>query len=745
MDDHTYAFLQSLALKGQLAAVFGGPPCKTYSLSRYMPPNMPRPIRGRSLQTQWGFAGLLPSEREAIFTDGVLMFRMIWLYVIAEAVAAELGRPKPLFALEQPKDPESWVEPKEMGLERPAEGFSSWWALQAIQDLATEYGFYFWHFDQGPLGHEKRKPTTIMSSIPPPPDVLVSGPGHGVPTVQPAVPTQRLPWPSAAWSAWAPQLKAIIKREVISTLDAWVSERCRALRDQENFLRHVVHGHVDFRRDCSACLAGAARGARHNRHSIHDAWVLHVDLMGPFLEGADEHGKVKYVLTGILTLPDFSKVAESVQQSDDLASGSVESGPVSPLAGAERGPAEASVPLSSLGPPVSVSLPPVEEEDLSDLEEYEPSEHEDVEDVMAVQLAEDAPGETEAEAKAVEQAQRRWEEAAAALQLKECPVIEVPFIRMLPDKSQATVTQALMAMIAQLKYEGFALRRLHSDRGREFNNHLGHRLCRQREVYQTFTQGDAPQQNGRVEAFHARLKGRTRTLLKGADASPADWPYAMRTAHASMLSRALATLGRQPLLPLPFGTRVQVRTRSWERDLWSDRVQAATILAPSIETCKGHVVRTDDGVLLHTTAVFRGAVRDVPAPVGRVDPPLQASARHAPMPSSAPNGPEVQVSFHDHAAPTHRVVGKQPPSLDRAARLRGVDLPEVQALSDAAAALLSSRQVPFRTAAALLVSAPVLREIAQPLPPRLGAGTLSKYLLFGWYKHGGLASVPSPT
>ena len=321
-----------------------------------------------------------------------------------------------------------------------------------------------------------------MSCIPPRPDVLVSGPGHGVPTVQPAVPTQSSPWPSAAWSAWAPQLKAIIKREVVSTLDAWVSDRCRALRDQENFLRHVVQGHVDFRRDCSACLAGAARGARHNRHSTHDAWVLHVDLMGPFSEGTDEHGKVKYLLTGILTLPDFSKVAEAVQRSDDLASGSVESGPVSPLAGAKQGYAEASVHLSSLGPPVSISLPPVAEGDLEDLEGYEPSELGDVEDVMAVQPEADAPRETEAEAKAVEQAPRRWEEAAAALQLKECPVLEVPFIRLLSDKSQVTVTQALMAMFAQLKYEGFTLRRLHSDRGREFNNHQAHRLCRQRDV-----------------------------------------------------------------------------------------------------------------------------------------------------------------------------------------------------------------------------------------------------------------------
>ena len=105
LDDNTYAFLQSLALTGQLAAVFGGPPCKTYSLSRYMPPNMPRPIRGRSLHTQWGFEHLLPSEKEAILVDGILMFRMIWLYLIAEAVAEELGHPKPFFGMEQPRDP----------------------------------------------------------------------------------------------------------------------------------------------------------------------------------------------------------------------------------------------------------------------------------------------------------------------------------------------------------------------------------------------------------------------------------------------------------------------------------------------------------------------------------------------------------------------------------------------------------------------------------------------------------------
>ena len=68
------------------------------------------------------------------------------------------------------------------------------------------------------------------------------------------------------------------------------------------------------------------------------------------------------------------------------------------------------------------------------------------------------------------------------------------------------------------------IRRLHSDRGREFNNGVVQRMCRQRDLRQTFTQGDDPQQNGRVESYHARLKGRTRTLLKAVSADSQDWP-----------------------------------------------------------------------------------------------------------------------------------------------------------------------------------------------------------------------------
>ena len=65
-------------------------------------------------------------------------------------------------------------------------------------------------------------------------------------------------------------------------------------------------------------------------------------------------------------------------------------------------------------------------------------------------------------------------------------------VRMLPDKSQQSVAQGLAAMMGHLRYEGFMLRRLHSDRGREFNNGVVQRLCRQRDLRQTFIEGDDP-------------------------------------------------------------------------------------------------------------------------------------------------------------------------------------------------------------------------------------------------------------
>ena len=224
--------------------------------------------------------------------------------------------------------------------------------------------------------------------------------------------------------------------------------------------------------------------------------------MGPFAEGVDEHGKVRYALTGILTVPDFSRVTDAVKGSDDIAAGPEATSPGPEVFEVPAGVRD-QVPLSSLAPPPHRPLSSIEEDDL---ETYEPSEAGQVEDVMTLQPEDAEPPETKAEAEAVERANKRWREAALALQLQECPILEIPLLRMLPDTSQQTVAQGLAAMLGHLRYEGFMVRRLHSAGGREFNNGVVQRLCRQTDVRQTFTQGDDPQQNGRVEGRARCLK-----------------------------------------------------------------------------------------------------------------------------------------------------------------------------------------------------------------------------------------------
>ena len=175
--------------------------------------------------------------------------------------------------------------------------------------------------------------------------------------------------------------------------------------------------------------------------------------------------------------------------------------------------------------------------------------------------------------------------------------------------------------------------------------------------------------------------------------------------------------------------------------MWSDRTQNAMILAPSIETCQGHVVRTQSGTLMHTTALFRGAVQPSPQPVI----PASAVARIGPLPLSAPPGPEVSVQFPSGQGPTRRITGKQADARasDQVFKVRNMSA--LQGFSQAAAALLTCRPVPFRTAAALVVSSPDLWDVARSMPNRLSAGESSKYLLFGWYKHGGLTGVTTIT
>ena len=183
------------------------------------------------------------------------------------------------------------------------------WAFPELQFLKRVLGWHWWQFDQGPLGHPRRKPTRVLASLPCPRELRdVRGP---------SVVSEEEKFRSAQWASWAPRLKKAIKAEVECSLAGATLERVMKL--DESFLEHLRRDHVPYRRDCRACLAGSFRGHIHRRIVAPDAWCLSLDVIGPARHGDHESiKKVKYGLIGTLVVPDvLGKLLQPSEPQDD--------------------------------------------------------------------------------------------------------------------------------------------------------------------------------------------------------------------------------------------------------------------------------------------------------------------------------------------------------------------------------------------------------------------------------------------
>ncbi|CAE7234210.1 RE1, partial [Symbiodinium necroappetens] len=133
MADGTYAALLDLALTGKIKMVFGGPPCRTFSALRNLVTegqDAPRPLRDREGDGRWGRSGLSDWEEWRIRQDVIMIFRMLFLWMVAAAVARLNGDRDPDFLLEHPEDPK-------IVLGQP--DYASLWAFPEIEFLG--HGF----------------------------------------------------------------------------------------------------------------------------------------------------------------------------------------------------------------------------------------------------------------------------------------------------------------------------------------------------------------------------------------------------------------------------------------------------------------------------------------------------------------------------------------------------------------------------------------------------------------------------
>ena len=300
LDDSTYAAFLEVACSGKLDMLFGGPPCRTFTVLRHFVMDVPggglRPLCARYGPERFALEGLTDWELRKVKGDCVLIFRMIFLQLLAEVEARRRRKVSPTFLMEHPGDPEEYMA--DDGVDYP-----SLWTWPEIEFLTSLLGLKKWEFDQGPLAHPRRKPTCILANRDPP-DGLQGLRGRST------VPREEIAehdggFRSATWAAWAPGLKNIIKGILHESLGRGKAYAVLRKLDQ-GFLDHLRRDHIPYRRDCRACLAGYFRGHQHRRVAVPDGWTLSLDCVGPIKDGdSEDRGKVKYALIGVLVVPDI--------------------------------------------------------------------------------------------------------------------------------------------------------------------------------------------------------------------------------------------------------------------------------------------------------------------------------------------------------------------------------------------------------------------------------------------------------
>ena len=572
-----YALLLWAAAQGRIKGVIGGPPCRTFSLLRYREGmgdsvRLPRPVR--SARFLWGMPNLSPGEQQLVAGDNKLLLRMIWLWLVAEASSEEedcdqWSFDKVAFGLEHPDDPREFLD-EENGL---WEICPSVWRTPLMEQLETLLGLVKYQFDQGAYGHEQKKPTAFLANMEM--DLQARDARHEWPK----------PASSSAMAEWAPGFrreiaKALLRKELQG---GGVKARAMSSREAAEWRAHLDANHWPYRRDCSVCLAASGSG-RPARKVLHrDAYVLSLDVAGAFRDqGVDEKKgkKYRFALVATYVFPKGYKVPEDQpvtppgsSEASPVPPGSSEASPVPP-GSSEASPVTRGGPVEELG---------IAEEEVDDdwLETYEEEETE----------------EGAAEGKDIEAEEEEWKKMFEDLK-KPMEFQVLRFVIPLEKHRGREVLEAVQEIYVTLKSWGMPLSRIHSDRAKEFRTKPLRKWCRERDVYQTYTEGLAPTQNAVAENGVKWVKSRARLLLQAGGVEKKYWPCAMKEACDAHNRRMLARPGKG----VRFGAVVWIKTKKGSGP-FDPKWERGTYMGPTEDVRGGHVVLLEDGTWLRTLHV----------------------------------------------------------------------------------------------------------------------------------------------
>ena len=790
--EQTWAFLLLLTVSQRLLGVFGGPPCRTQSLCRHFRPG-PRPLRAPN---HWhGLPGLDPYEAQQVLYDDGLVVRMLALYELGCFV----NDLEPFFGLEQPADPAAFMpDPragdvdarvrKAIGADSMADSeciaalrvYSCLWRSPLWQSFEQRHRIRRATFDQGPLGHDKRKPTCLAANVEIPQQLsLSSGPG--------TLPRGGIgPQVSGQWAKWAPGLVEGISLMIRSCVSFQLKsgtlpvDTVRAVRDKA-FEQHIRNDHQPWRRDCQHCVASGLQGRLHKRVSCPEGYALSLDLLGRYEPGPSElHKVVQWCLVGCFVIPELSvrkpdegQIATS--NSPELSPKGVDPNP--------RGPTDKPVPPNAEPDPFSRGVDtnpvgltdqlasvlvepatsyrhaasevdtadcPVSQQGLvchvgphmdahghdSDLEGYEPSEGGEGASLPPPIFQANPPRPASAPDDPKEEAtmQDEWDRKVSDLRLTSSPMHELHFVVPIPNKTETSVLDAVALVLTQIQALGYQCIRVHSDKGREFANKRLRNFLRLRGIYKTTSEGDDFKGNGRVEGAIRRLKQQARVLLHASGLDHKYWPFALQHAAARQRALAMPRLGGVSRTLLPFGTKVFVRRRTWNQrhKRWDARGIQATVLAPSLEVTRGHVVLLETGELMTTSTLL----------AMKPDPSEEHLSSDAPPPSELPvlapadAPPASQLPSLEPADTRPSSVGHRITSKRRVAVTTSKD---VQREDKSAYNLAIAPAFNSAAAVSFLMGTRWLDKATSPSQRNVLVGGSSH--VFGLFRHGGVVGV----
>ena len=528
----------------------------------------PVPIRGGSITTRFGFENNDNRNQQKVETQAVMIFRTMVLHHLADKARSDGA----MLVLENSH--ELSIDQSPELAQGDSASLLSWPEFKALYDPLSmgssgdDESSSRWHlasFDQGPLGHEQRKPTGVLTNSWMLYTILHGRKGNGTlgsPRVESCF--------DRGNSQWAPGFKLAVGQAVKQWSQETALQRAehegdervvlRALtREEREFREHCEKDHTIFRKDCRVCLEAAMRGHKHlrQRHGHSNALCLSMDLIGPWKEGVDHalSGSARHILVATLGVPVYKdgsivlweqkeedksqkeRGGEREQETEDTGAGVGDIVLDDPAYDEERGEEEEDRELSA--------------------EEYK---------------------------KLCEAQDEGWRKIAADLKAP-VEIHEILFAEPLMSKRASEVLRAVQRIYARIRLLNLEVRRTHTDGGREFTNKQYRSWCASRDIHPTYSAPGDPKGNGRVESAVGRVKAGIRGLLRSTTSLGHEhWPSVLRQVVAQRFEHSMTLLGgpRATRRLVPFGTEVVVHSRAWtHKTLYAPRAIRGTALCPA--------------------------------------------------------------------------------------------------------------------------------------------------------------------